>query len=276
MTPSGAAKKVSVPDFLANQGADDPVITVAHQREIFGGRSFRGDPAAERPPIAETVVLSILGDKEMDWCLDHLGAPDSSQAPEGRGGLVTVDRVSVAGPCVYAPKVAGVFESLKHDGVKTVIAFGWCGAVHPDVRIGDILLADSVMREEGASYHYLPAHADPLPSPTVNSALRGAAARAGIAVREGRIWSTDAPYRETRSKVKEFAARGVLGVDMEASAIVSLGSVMGIDVGVLLVVSDELWDREWRWGVPTPEFANARRNYARIAADAALALTRDS
>ena len=212
----------------------------------------------------------------MDWCLDHLGAPDRSEVPEGREWLVTVDRISVAGPCVYAPKVAGMFESLKHDGVKTVIAFGWCGAIHPEVRIGDILLAGSVVREEGTSYHYLPADADPLPSPAVNSALRGAADRAGIALQEGRIWSTDAPYRETRSKVRDFAARGVLGVDMEASAIVSLGSAMGIEVGVLLVVSDELWDTEWRWGVSTPEFAAARRGYARIAADAALALTRDS
>ena len=273
---SGRAKHASGPDFLTNQGADEPVITIAHQREIMGSRNFRGEPVSERPSIAETVVLSILGGKEMDWCLERLGGPDSSEAPEGRGWLVTVDRISVAGPCVYAPKVGGTFESLKHEGVKRVVAFGWCGAVHPEVRVGDILLAGSVIREEGTSYHYLPADADPLPSPAVNSALRGAAARAGIAVREGRIWSTDAPYRETRSKVREFAASGVLGVDMETSAIVSLGSAMGIDVGVLLVVSDELWDTEWRWGVPTREFAEARRNYARIAADAAQALTRDS
>ena len=273
---SGRAKHASGPDFLTNQGADEPVITIAHQREIMGGRNFRGEPVSERPSIAETVVLSILGGKEMDWCLERLGAPDSSEAPEGRGWLVTVDRISVAGPCVHAPKVGGTFEILKHEGVKKVVAFGWCGAVHPEVRVGDILLAGSVIREEGTSYHYLPADADPLPSPAVNSALRCAAARAGIAVREGRIWSTDAPYRETRSKVREFAASGVLGVDMETSAIVSLGSVLRIDVGVLLLVSDELWDREWRWGVPTRKFAEARRNYARIAADAAQALTRDS
>ena len=111
---------------------------------------------------------------------------------------------------------------------KTVIAFGWCGAVHPDVRVGDILLASSVIREEGTSYHYLSADADPLPSPTVNSALRGAAARAGVPLREGLVWTTDAPYRETRSKVSDFGDRGVLGVDMETSAIVSLGSALGI------------------------------------------------
>ena len=273
---SSRAKHASGPDFLTNQGADEPVITVAHQREVLGRRSFRGEPASERPPIAETVVLSILGDKEMDWCLERLGAANSSETTEERGWRVTVDGVSVAGPCVYAPKVGGVFESLKQDGVKTVIAFGWCGAVHPEVRVGDILLAGSVIREEGASYHYLPAEADPLPSPAVNGALRDASARAGVALREGPIWTTDAPYRETRHKVKHFAARGVLGVDMETSAIVSLGSAMAIDVGVLLLVSDELWGREWRWGVPTPEFAHARRSYVQIAADAALTLANES
>ncbi|MCY4108823.1 MAG: nucleoside phosphorylase [Chloroflexi bacterium] len=273
---SGRAKHASGPDFLTNQGADEPVITVAHQREVLGRRSFRGEPASERPPIAETVVLSILGHEEMDWCLEGLGAANGSEATEERGWLVSVDEISVVGPCVYAPKVAGTFESLKQDGVKTVIAFGWCGAVHPEVRVGDILLAGSVIREEGASYHYLPADADPLPSPTVNGALRSAAAGAGVALREGPIWTTDAPYRETRHKVKNFAARGVLGVDMETSAIVSLGSAMGIDVGVLLLVSDELWDREWRWGVPTPAFAHARRSYVQIAADAALTLANES
>ena len=273
---SGRTRHTSGPDFLTNQGADDPVITIAHQRKVLEGRTFRGEPASERPPIAQTVVLSILGGKEMDWCLERLGASDGSQTPEEQRRLVTVDQVSVAGPCVYAPKVAGVFESLRHDGVKTVIAFGWCGAVHPAVRAGDILLAGPVIREEGTSYHYLPADADPLPSPTVNSALRGAASRAGVALREGPVWTTDAPYRETRHKVGNFAARGVLGVDMETSAIVSLGSAMGIEVGVLLLVSDELWDREWRWGVPTSQFTHARRCYARIAADAALSLANDS
>ncbi len=240
----------------------------------MGRRNFRGEPAARRPPVAETVILSILGDNEMDWCLEHLGAPGNSEAADGRGWLVTVDRISVVGPCTQAPRIGGAFEGLKHDGAKTVIAFGWCGAVHPDVRVGDILLASSVIREEGTSYHYLSADADPLPSSTVNSALRGAAARAGVPLREGLVWTTDAPYRETRSKVREFGDRGVLGVDMETSAIVSLGSALGIDVGVLLLVSDELWDSEWRWGVPTREFAEARRNYVRIAVDAALALAR--
>ena len=190
---SGRAKHTSSPDFLTNQGADEPVITIAHQREVLGRRSFRGEPASKHPPIAETVVLSILGDKEMDWCVERLGVANSSETTEERGWRVTVDGVSVVGPCVYAPKIAGTFESLKQDGVNTVIAFGWCGAVHPEVRVGDILLAGSVIREEGASYHYLPADADPLPSPAVNGALRDASARAGVALREGPIWTTDAP-----------------------------------------------------------------------------------
>ena len=59
---------------------------------------------------------------------------------------------------------------------------------------------------------------------------------------------------------------------METSALVSLGEALGIDVGVLLVVSDELWGSEWNWGVPTPEFAAGRDSYIAVATDAAAAL----
>lgn len=61
----------------------------------------------------------------------------------------------------------------------------------------------------------------------------------------GPHWTTDAPYRELRSKVESYRARGVLGVDMETSGMCALGAFRGVSVANLLAVSDELW-HEWR------------------------------
>ena len=263
-------------DFLANQGGDRPVITVADQLRILDGRTFRGTPSPESPAIEETVILCILGDDEMELCAVKLGSPNALQNMKPKVGSVNLRSsggpISLVGPAVGAPRAGTLCEYLKFRGVKTVVGLGWCGAVHPDVRVGDLVLAESVVREEGTSHHYLPSDANPLPSVRVNDAIRGAAERRGVELRQGTVWTTDAPFRETRSKVSNFADRGVLGVDMETSALVSLGEALGIDVGVLLVVSDELWGSEWNWGVPTPEFAAGRDSYIAVATDAAAAL----
>ena len=119
-SPQANVHQTSGPDFLSNQGADEPVITIARQKKVMGHRNFQGEPTPELPPIAETVLLSILGGEEMDWCVERLGNPDDTQILEGRGKIVTLPagdgQISIVGPCVYAPLVGGTFENLAHHG----------------------------------------------------------------------------------------------------------------------------------------------------------------
>ena len=51
----------------------------------------------------------------------------------------------------------------------------------------------------------------------------------------------------------------VLGVDMEISALFSIGRYRSVDVAGVLVVSDELSTLTWRQGFKTPQFAKGRK-----------------
>jgi purine-nucleoside phosphorylase len=84
-------------------------------------------------------------------------------------------------------------------------------------------------------------------------------ASTGQAIHEGTVWTTDAPFRETCSKVKTFQSQGVLSVDMETSALFSVSRFRGVHLAVVLVVSDDLSDLKWVHGFRDPAFHKSRK-----------------
>ena len=75
------------------------------------------------------------------------------------------------------------------------------------------------MRDEGTSYHYLPA-ADYSEADSVLTELaREALAADGMPVRVGASWTTDAPFRETEEAIAAASRAGILAVEMEAAAL---------------------------------------------------------
>ena len=73
------------------------------------------------------------------------------------------------------------------------------------------------------------------------------------------IWTTDAIYRETPEKVKKHQRNGVLGVEMEGSALFTAARFRNVDAGAVMVVSDELSELSWRPGFSASNFKQARR-----------------
>lgn len=59
-----------------------------------------------------------------------------------------------------------------------------------------------------------------------------------LTVIEGKIWTTDAVYRETYSKVKLMQERGCLGVDMELSALLALAKYRDVKFFQFLIGDD--------------------------------------
>jgi uridine phosphorylase len=89
------------------------------------------------------------------------------------------------------------------------------------------ILIERALRDEGTSYHYLPAsayaEADPVLIATVTEALTGA----GEPVERGATWTTDAPYRETAAAIKAAREQGILAVEMEAAALYAFAQARG-------------------------------------------------
>ena len=89
----------------------------------------------------------------------------------------------------------------------------------------------------------------------------------------GPVWTTDAAFRETREAVLSFQDKGILAVEMELSALLSVGMFHGVDVGALLVVSDELSSLTWKPGFKSEQFKQARKDAAMIVMKLCEALT---
>lgn len=176
------------------------------------------------------------------------------------------DKICVVGPLLGSPQAGMVLEKLIALGVREVIVLGWCGSLQNYVAIGDVVIPAGAYSEEGTSRHYLssnlcelevcfvPAANQPVSMEFILDAFKSR----GVKLHSGNVWTTDAPYRETISKVLFYQNINVLGVDMETSALMSVARFRGISLGVILMVSDSLATLKWKPGMKSPEFLKTR------------------
>jgi uridine phosphorylase len=155
---------------------------------------------------------------------------------------------------VGAPGTIMIMEEMIACGARTFMGLGWAGSLQPDSPVGSFIIPTTCISEEGTTAHYLgPGKklvANLKADPILAEALDNAAQKAGVSTRTGPQWTTDAPYRELRDKVRTFREAGILGVDMETSAMYALARFRGVRVCNLLVISDVLGS-EWQPGFGT-------------------------
>lgn len=185
--------------------------------------------------------------------------------------------VSVSGPFTGAPHAAMLIENLIVCGAKKIVFSGWCGAVSRDVKTGDIIIPDSAFSDEGTSKHYSNISVnEPLKtSGFLSAALKKRFIANNIQFHEGSIWTTDAIYRETKSKIEYYQAKEVLGVEMELSALIAVSQFRGVDIASVQVVSDEVSSFSWKPGFGNKKFKQSRRIIAEIIAEACLEIVND-
>jgi purine-nucleoside phosphorylase len=222
----------------------------------------------KKPP--DTGSTAIIAATEADLrLLSRLAAPPVVERRKLYMSTLEVHaddqrRFTVVGPLVGAPYAAMVVDSLWAWGVKTILFFGWCGAISRRVKAGDIILPESAMVDEGTSGHYCdPSCRVALPSRPLAHQARLALQHHGTPFHEGAVWTTDAIFRETVEKVKHYQAKGALAVEMELSAVFTVAGFRKIEAAGMLVVSDELSDYQWRPGFKTPAFRSSREKACR-------------
>ena len=154
-------------------------------------------------------------------------------------------RVIIALPFPGSPAAVAALEVLIAMGGEVFIGVGRAGSITSKLRVGDILIPAWGLREEGASFHYIPSM-NYVPKPDQEllevlhaNALKLIKGRRGRVVKGG-IWTTDAIFRETRDKVIEYSAKGIHGVDMESTALMTVADYREARLAVIASISDEL------------------------------------
>jgi uridine phosphorylase len=135
----------------------------------------------------------------------------------------------------YAVLIA---EQLQAAGAKIIIGLTSAGRVTPDLPLPCLIVAASAIRDEGTSYHYLPPGSEiTCPTPIVPILERELIAT-GWTVRAGKVWTTDAPYRETRVQLEKWAGEGALAVEMQAASLFAFGAARRAAVASVAMVSN--------------------------------------
>ncbi|MBN1849037.1 MAG: nucleoside phosphorylase [Deltaproteobacteria bacterium] len=226
------------------------------------------------PMIGGDVIMAMIPSG-----VDYLIQTDKSGATHYNMGIFHLYRVKgdsipdihVAGPFLGAPHAVMGMEKLIALGVKRIWVTGWCGSLDPELRIGDLVIPSSAVSEEGTSAHY-PIDGDIRITSGMSDVLEQCIFKKGYPFKKGVLWTTDAPYRETPEKIRYYQAKGVIAVEMEMSALMTVSLFRGVELGGVLVVSDELFDLKWK-----PGFSNAKlQQGSRTACDLLMDLVQSS
>jgi uridine phosphorylase len=156
-------------------------------------------------------------------------------------------------PGYGAPTAVMTLEELAAFGVKTFVNLGTAGGLQQNMNIGDIVICDRAIRDEGTSHHYLPVEKYAFSCPDLTENLCTAFERKGIPYSKGTSWTTDAPYRETIEELRQYCSDGVATVEMEVSALFAVGAYRGVSVSSIFVISDLLSEEDWNQGYHSAE-----------------------
>lgn len=141
-------------------------------------------------------------------------------------------------------------------GVESIITAGSCGAL-AELPENAFLITSRALRDEGASYHYLP------PSRYVEIPEKGrkiieeVLSERGLKYTECTTWSTDGFFRETEAMVAYRREEGCLTVEMECASLAACAQFRGVVFAQLLYTADSLADAqnydERSWGADSLE-----------------------
>ena len=147
---------------------------------------------------------------------------------------------------IGAPVVAALTDQFAALGVKQFALIGMAGALQPELNPGSLVISNNAIRGEGVSHHYLPPGLTVDASEEMAHGLSQILNKGNQAHSIGTVWTTDAPFRELRKTVLEYQRAGVLAVDMEAAALLSVARSQELPAIAMFSIADQLSGGQWK------------------------------
>lgn len=134
--------------------------------------------------------------------------------------------------------VATIEDTLSEIQTDTYIVFGGSGCLDKEIAHGKVMIPTEAYRDEGTSYHYVPA-SDYI---TVKNAAIVAEFMKNnkIPYVMGKTWTTDSFYRETINNFEKRKVDGCISVEMECSAIQAMCDFRNLNFYMFLTCGDLL------------------------------------
>ena len=178
-------------------------------------------------------------------------------------------RVTIHGTGMGMPSLSiYVNEMIKEYGAKTLIRIGSAGALQPDVKVRDVVLAMSAATTHTPSAEIL---REVNFAPTTNYGLLSAAyaaAQGRVATHVGMILSSNTFYSERPDLDEQLQRHGCLCVEMEAAELYTLAARYGVRALAVLTISDHILTHE---ALPAEDRERSFGDMVEIALEAAFA-----
>ena len=137
------------------------------------------------------------------------------------------------------------FELFNFYGVKRIIRTGSAGAYHPDLHVGDIVIAQGACDNSNfAAQFRLPGTFAPIADFNLLRAAVDKAESMGVTFRVGNILASEIFYNDDPEAWKSWQKMGVLAVEMEASALYMNAARSGNEALCICTISDSLVTHE--------------------------------
>ncbi|MDR0409731.1 MAG: purine-nucleoside phosphorylase [Spirochaetaceae bacterium] len=210
--------------------------------------------AAKKGDVADTVLLTgdplrakFIAENFLSGSVQY----NSVRNMLGYTGVYKGARLSVQGTGMGIPSISiYVNELFREFGVQRAIRAGTAGAIQPDVKVRDIVLAMSASTDSGANSVRFGGR-DYAPTASFNLLKRAydVSVAKGRAPFTGPVISSDMFYTLDPDEWKLWAKFGCLAVEMECAELYTLGAQYKREVLTILTISDSLITHE----ITTPE-----------------------
>lgn len=213
--------------------------------------------------LPEKVVFAFLGE-----CIDHYAKQNNGRMVSEFISITKKYPIYVINykgedvclcqaPVGSAPAVQ-LLDWLIGYGVKKIISSGSCGTLI-DLPENTFLVPVKALRDEGASYHYLPPSRFIELNKNVLHSIERTLQKMNLPYTECTTWSTDGFFRETREKIDYRRTEGCSVVEMECAALAACAQFRSVAFGQLLFTADSLANvdvyDERDWGADSLEKA---------------------
>ncbi len=151
---------------------------------------------------------------------------------------------------IGCPACGGFLDELTGLGISSVMFCGGGGVLDTNIKVGELMIVEGAIRDEGFSYHYAPPSRVIYAQKEVIEAICAYLNKNDIPHFRGLVWTTDSFYRETKDRIALRIEEGAKIVEMEQSGLIAVAQFRGIKYGAILYggddVSQEIWDsRSW-------------------------------
>jgi uridine phosphorylase len=234
---------------MPSQPADLPILAEKHYGEpsAFRPENLLREARRQKGLTSGAVPSVCLLDPDGDIVRHLRAAGRATRDPNWACYHTDLYRVTHDGleigivPCaVGAPFAVLVAEQMFASGANFLVSITSSGQLF-DLRPPPyFILIEKALRDEGTSYHYRPPSEFSVAPASIVAALGDAFGSLRVPVERGATWTTDAPYRETRSAIEHMTARGLLAVEMEAAALYAFAEASGKPVVCFAHVTNQM------------------------------------